>query len=438
MQRGAPDGEKLTPAGINRKIESLQRAAATYQTMSAIQKAGGTAAYLVCDVCDPSAVETTIEKIIQTSGRIDILIHAAGVERSRKLESKSEEEFRTIFSIKVNGFYNLFKTMEAKNCLPKALVSFTSVAGRFGNAGQTDYSAANDALTRLTAAVNQAYPSIQALALDWGAWAEIGMASRGHIPALIERAGIDLMNPQEAAATVRRELEAGTHGEVILAGSLGLLEKQDDPDGGLDVQKANQALISGDPIHVMLSRLSGMSLTEGILLEAELDPTQEAFLKDHAMNGIPLLPGVMGIEGFSVAAQHVASALATSQFGFRSEQITDIAFLTPFKFYRDEARKITWKAQVIREKSGLVAHVTLESTLARLQGKMDILSHFSGKVHLIPAEQPHQNNQTEKPHWNGAYTISAEDIYKLYFHGPSFQVLEGVQRNGEVYLGKLK
>lgn len=437
MQKSLSGGEKLIPASINRKIEALQRAAATHQTISDIQKAGGTAVYLVCDVTDPAAVENAVEKIIQTSGRIDVLIHAAGLERSRKLESKSEEEIQTIFSIKVDGFYNLFKTMESKNCLPKAMVSFTSVAGRFGNAGQTDYSAANDALTRLTAAINHTYPTFQALALDWGAWAEVGMASRGHIPALMERAGIDLMNPQEAAVYVRRELEAGSRGEVILAGSLGLLEKQDDPDGGLDVQKANQALITGDPIHVMLSRLSGMSLSEGILLEAELDPTQEAFLKDHAMNGIPLLPGVMGIEGFSVAAQHVASVLATSQNGFRSELITDITFLTPFKFYRDEARKITWKAQVIREKSGLVAYVTLESTLARIQGKVDILRHFSGKVHLIPAEQPHQNNQTEKPHWNGAYTISAEDIYKLYFHGPSFQVLEGVQRSGDVYLGKL-
>jgi len=195
--------------------------------------------------------------------------------------------------------------------LPNAIVNFGSIAGRFGNRGQTDYSAANDLLTRLSSGIRGQYPSIRVMTLDWGAWAEVGMASRGHIPELMKKAGIDMLNPQEAATFVRRELEAGTSGEVILAGSIGFLETQEDPDGGMDVEKANQALTSGSPIHVMLSRASGFNLKEGILLEAELDPTQEPFLKDHSLNGTPLLPGVMGIEGFAVAAQHVASSLGT-------------------------------------------------------------------------------------------------------------------------------
>jgi hypothetical protein len=232
-------------------------------------------------------------------------------------------------------------------------------------------------------------------------------------------------------------LEAGTTGEVILAGSLGMLETQIDPDGGMDVAKANEALTSGNPIHVMLSRASGFSLQEGILLEALLDPTQEAFLKDHTLNGTPLLPAVMGIEGFAVAAEHVASTLGSAKGGFRVESLSEIEFLTPFKFYKEEPRLITWKAQVVREPEGLVADVTLESKLARLQGKVDLLNHFKGKVHLVPFGQPRRTETSQPPHWNGAYTIQAADIYKLYFHGPSFQVLEGVQKDGDTVLGKL-
>ena len=41
------------------------------------------------------------------------------------------------------------------------------------------------------------------------------------------------------------------------------------------------------------------------------------------------------------------------------------------------------------------------------------------------------------PKWNGNYTVKAEDIYHLYFHGPAFQVLEGVQRSGDILIGKL-
>ena len=437
MERLIQQGQKATPAIVNQQIAALQRAAATQETIKQVEKTGGKATYLVCDVTDQDAVKATVEAILAKEDHIDVLIHAAGIERSRKLESKSDQEFRQIVDIKATGFFNLFKVLENLKKTPQAIVTFGSVAGRFGNTGQTDYSAANNLLARLSYSIHSLYPQIQVVTIDWGAWAEVGMASRGHIPELMRRAGIAMLDPQQAGSLVRRELESGSNGEVILAGSLGVLETQQDPEGGLDIEKANLALTSGEPIHVMLSSAVGVILNEGILLEVELDPTHEPFLKDHALNGIPLLPGVMGIEGFSIAAQHIASSLGSAGSGFRVEALSDIEFLTPFKFYRGEARRITWKAQVVRESSGLVAFVTLESKVARPMGRLDEMKHFQGKVLLVPASQPHTVTTAEPPHWNGAYTVQAADIYKLYFHGPSFQVLEGVQLDGKLVLGKL-
>jgi 3-hydroxymyristoyl/3-hydroxydecanoyl-(acyl carrier protein) dehydratase len=262
------------------------------------------------------------------------------------------------------------------------------------------------------------------------------MASRGYIPRLMKMAGIDMLSPEAAAPLVYEQLVNGGSTEVILSGSLGALEKSLRADGGLDIDAANRALIEGEPIHVMLSRVTGMDVQQGILLEAELSP-DEPFLKDHAMNGIPLLPGVMGIEGFSIAARHVASALGASKGGFEVSHLEDIQFLAPFKFYRDEKRRITWKAQVIRGRHGLVAAVTLESTLALKARPKETILHFSGKVHLTPINEAAEERTVKPPEWNGAYTVPAEDIYKLYFHGPAFQVLEGVQRSGDIVLGKL-
>jgi hypothetical protein len=65
------------------------------------------------------------------------------------------------------------------------------------------------------------------------------------------------------------------------------------------------------------------------------------------------------------------------------------------------------------------------------------MQHFSGKVHLKPHEAQAQEVSSALPLWNGNYTVQSEDIYRLYFHGPAFQVLEGVQRSGENVLGKL-
>jgi hypothetical protein len=196
-------------------------------------------------------------------------------------------------------------------------------------------------------------------------------------------------------------------------------------------------LTEGEPIHIMLSRATGLHLNEGILLEAELDPSHEPFLRDHALNGTPLLPGVMGIEGFTVAAKHIASSIGATKRGFDVTQLEDIQFLAPFKFYRGEKRRVTWKAQVVYEKGGLVANVTLESKLAMKTRQNEIMQHFAGKVHLKPLDIPLEEMTVKPPEWNGAYTVQAADIYRLYFHGPSFQVLEGVQRSGDAVLGKM-
>ena len=52
------------------------------------------------------------------------------------------------------------------------------MAGRFGNLGQTDYSAANDLLCKLASAMRTTRPDTRAIVIDWTAWAGIGMASR--------------------------------------------------------------------------------------------------------------------------------------------------------------------------------------------------------------------------------------------------------------------
>ncbi|MDR3574305.1 MAG: SDR family oxidoreductase [Anaerolineaceae bacterium] len=433
------EGQKATPAKIEQKIAALERADAVLAVLAAVQQAGRKALYRVCDVTDPAAVSSLVKEIVQVEGHLDVIIHAAGVDQSHRLENKSPEEFARVFDVKADGFYNLLKEIVALEQAPKAVVAFTSVAGRFGNFGQTDYSAANDLLCKLVSWLGAAHPEIKALALDWGAWAEVGMASRGNLPEVMRQSGIDMLPPGTTAPLVRAEILAGqSGGEVVLAGALGSLLENREHDGGLDLERANLALIEGEPIHEMLSRATGLDLVKGISLEAELDPQTEPFLKDHALNGIPVLPGVMGIEGFSVAATHVISVLGSSKAGFQVTKMEDVRFLAPFKFYRSEPRRITWHAQVVEEAGGLVAHVSLESTLALRSRPNEIMQHFSGRVYMRPLPLPEISAlRVSPPHWNGAYTVDSETIYRLYFHGPAFQVLDAVQRSGDQVIGRL-
>jgi NAD(P)-dependent dehydrogenase (short-subunit alcohol dehydrogenase family)/uncharacterized ubiquitin-like protein YukD len=438
IKRAAAQGEKVTPVQLESRLAALDRLAALLDVMDAIRQTGAQVTYMTADVTNAGVVRKVVETVVKAEGRVDVLLHAAGIERSHKLEHKPFDEFRLTVSIKADGFFNLFKSLEKRRKLPRAVIFFASIAGRCGNSGQTDYSAANDFLDRLASAMRRQYPGIKTIALDWGPWGEVGMASRGSIPELMQRAGIEMMPPGEAAPMVYRELVCAPAGEAVLCGALGTMERTLPADGGLDLEKANAALTSGHPIHIMLSRVTGMDINDGVILETDLDPSTEPFLRDHAMDGTPLLPGVMGIEGFSVAARHIASVLGSAAYSFRVERLEDIRFLTPFKFYRSQPRRVTWKAQAVNEGGGLVAYVTLESAVSRMGRPAEKVRHFSGKVYLTSAGVKATQATVQPPAWDEATAVHARDIYKLYFHGPVFQVLEGVYRRNGSVVGKLR
>lgn len=437
LRRLAESSAKASPALAEEKLAALERAAATLGLLDEVAAAGGRAEYLACDVTDPVAVAQTVESVLAAAGRVDVFIHAAGVEHSRRLENKQPAEIERTLAVKATGFFNFYRALADRQALPGHILAFSSVAGRFGNAGQTDYGAANDLLCRLVSALRRQHPEIKAQVIDWGAWGEVGMASRGHIPELMKRAGIELLAPSQAAPTVYRELAFAPGGEVVLAGSLGALERPCRDGAVLELEKANAALTQGKPIHVMLSRVTGYDPIDGVVLEAELDPEREPFLKDHAMNGIPLLPGVMGIEGFSEAAQHISSMLGAEKGSFRVSRLEKIQFLAPFKFYHNQPRRVIWKARVLCVDEELVIRATLDSVLALKSRPAQPVQHFSGTVHLTPVDAPVDAPLVQPPHWNGTYTVRAGDIYRLYFHGPAFQVLEGVQRSDQGVLGRM-
>src|SRR5262249_43905974 len=143
----------------------------------------------------------------QKHGRIDVLLHAAGLEISRFLRDKTQAEYDLVFDVKADGWFNL---MHAIGTMPLgAAVAFSSIAGRFGNGGQTDYSAANDLLCKEISSLRRTRPETRGLALDWTAWGGIGMATRGSIPKMMEAAGIDMLPPEMGVPWIRRELTEG-------------------------------------------------------------------------------------------------------------------------------------------------------------------------------------------------------------------------------------
>src|SRR4029079_1692000 len=110
-----------------------------------------------------------------------------------------------------------------------------------------------------------------------------------------------MLPPEVGVPVVRRELTAGgSGGEVLVAGSLGVLLEERHATSGLDPALAAAMAAGNGP---MTGRIEAMTVGEGIHVLTELDPTNQAFLDHHRIEGTPVLPGVMGMEAFAEAAR---------------------------------------------------------------------------------------------------------------------------------------
>jgi acyl transferase domain-containing protein/acyl carrier protein len=400
-------GERATPALVEKELATLERAQAAQAAIDAVTAAGGTAHYRAVNLIDPVAVANVIGEVRTRDGRIDVLLHAAGMERSHFLPDKDPREFDLVFDVKSDGWFNL---IHAIGDMPLgATVAFSSIAGRFGNGGQSDYSAANDLLCKIASSFRTTHPATRAIVIDWTAWSGIGMAARGSIPKMMELAGIDMLQPADGIPWIRRELTAGNRrGEVVAAQSLGILTQEWDGTAGLEPA----AITTRGP---MIGNVS-MGLSSGLTVEVTLDPAQQPFLHDHQIEGTPVLPGVMGIEAFAEAALAILP-------GWHVEAIEDVDFMAPFKFYRHEPRTVTVHAQFSAEGDSIVADCRLTGvrTLPN-QSEPQMTTHFTARVRLT--KQPPAAQAGPAPGAPSEAQVTAPDVYRVYFHGPAYQVVE--------------
>ncbi len=427
FQRLKESGQKATPVMVEKELARLERLQAALNAIQAVERAGGTVHYHCVNLLDGKAMKKVMQAIRKTSGRIDVLLHAGGLEISHLLPDKQPQEFDLVFDVKADGWFNLISNL---GDMPLAsAVVFSSIAGRFGNAGQTDYSAANDLLCKSVSAFKTIRPDTIGVAIDWTAWGGIGMAVRGSIPTVMKAAGIDMLPPEAGIPIVRRELTLGaTNKEVVIAGSLGMMLGEFDDSGGLELSKGSR--LGEQPVgnRIMTGKVRNMGLYSGLTVETTLDPEQQPFLHDHQISGTPVLPGVMGLEAMVEAAMVLFPDLHV-------EAVDNVAFMAPFKFYRNQPRTVTVQATFSGKDDTVFANCSLigERTL---HGKTEpeVTTHFKARVKLSPTAPA--SKKMKVPAAAKSKQVVAEDIYRIYFHGPAYQVLEKSWRSGKKLVGR--
>jgi NAD(P)-dependent dehydrogenase (short-subunit alcohol dehydrogenase family) len=418
-RRIAAHGERATPVLIERELAAIERRCAAQAAIGAITSAGGTVHWYAADLRDDKAMTGVAKAITAASDRVDLLLHAGGLEISRLLPDKPPDEFDLVFDAKVDGWFNLLHGL-GHVPIGTALV-FSSIAGRFGNGGQTDYSAANDLLCKSVSSFRSTRPDTRGIAIDWTAWAGIGMASRGSIPKMMALAGIDMLPPEIGIPLVRREITAGGRGgEVVVAGSLGIM---------LETPGSPPEPVAASGAGPMIGEVA--SHTDGcIVVTTELDPAVQPFLNDHRIEGTPVLPGVMGMEAFAEASRLLAP-------GWEVAAIENVEFLAPFKWYRDQPRRLDVHVSAVPDGECLVATCRIDGRRSLPGQPEQVTTHFTGRVILSRTAGELGTVPPPPPPPRNGPILTPDAIYKVFFHGPAYQVIARAWRDGEATMGDM-
>ncbi|NBC86922.1 MAG: 3-oxoacyl-ACP reductase FabG [Bacteroidetes bacterium] len=143
-QRFAREGARLVIADLD-----TERGA---ETVSSIDGSGGQAIFIQTDVAQVEDAKALAEASIDRFGQIDILINNAGLTRDATLQKMTAEAFEEVIDVNLKGTFHCTKAvvphMEEREF--GRILNATSIAGRYGNFGQTNYVAAKAGVIGMT------------------------------------------------------------------------------------------------------------------------------------------------------------------------------------------------------------------------------------------------------------------------------------------------
>lgn len=162
--------QPLRLAAIEQRVQAVLHDREMRATMVELVERGARIEYHAADVSNEDQVKALLDDLYQRFGRIDAVIHGAGVLEDRLLRDKTAASAARVIAAKADSAFLLSRYLRP-NCL-RFLGFFTSVAGRWGNRGQADYAVSNEIVNRLAWLLRARWgDQIKIAAFNWGPWA---------------------------------------------------------------------------------------------------------------------------------------------------------------------------------------------------------------------------------------------------------------------------
>lgn len=262
----AKNSGKIRPIDVDRVVKRILKDRDIRANLAAMKAAGAQVEYHALDLRDADAFGALIDGIYAKRGRIDGVLHGAGIIDDKLVKDKSLESFASVYRTKVVPAQIMASKLKPESL--KFLVLFSSIAGRFGNAGQCDYSAANEVLNKLADRLSHRWPQVHSVSINWGPWAA-GMVSEELLKLYAARDILPI--PLDSGTNHCLEvLEHGDRGEseILIAASLEriveLMGRKPHPDQA-EVERTGMASPKAETVELSMQAQFLTPVSAGII-----------------------------------------------------------------------------------------------------------------------------------------------------------------------------
>ena len=206
---------ELAKAGYDVAISYAGNEEAANKTIEELQELNVKAKSYKFDVSDKEACSKAIEEIIAEFGRLDVLVNNAGITRDGLFMRMNADNWEAVINTNLNSVF--YMTNPVVRLMMKqrsgCIINMSSIVGVYGNAGQTNYSAAKAGLIGFTKSLAKEIGSrnIRVNAIAPG-FIQTDMTKGLEETKIAEHIALNrLGNPEDIAKTVRFLAEDGTY-----------------------------------------------------------------------------------------------------------------------------------------------------------------------------------------------------------------------------------
>ncbi|TBR61054.1 polyketide synthase [Westiellopsis prolifica IICB1] len=436
LQKARNLGLTPTPIQIDRQLQNLLRDRTITNNLKQFRQAGAQVEYFAVDVRNAEEFGTAINNIYTRYGRLDAVIHGAGIIEDKLIADKSFASLERVFDTKVDSTFLLYRYLRPESL--KLLVLFSSVAGRYGNRGQSDYAAANEVMNRFAWQMDHSWSNTRVVAINWGPWDTTGMASEEVKKQFRER-GIIPIPLAAGRQFFLDELYYGRKGEAEVvagegpweayegSGTRGQGDKGTRETRGQGGQgghgewgdTGNGERIRANSPHLLLPSPPQLQPNGTVTLEHTFSLATDPYLEDHRLDGKPVLPAAVALEWFG---EFVQSAWPEWQV----TEVCQLRVLRGFVLDSQAGKKVLFQARASSHADSESLQVAVEIVDPELN-----LPFYRASVILRPQlEEPLASEILLLSSGQKLQSTVAYDTY--LFHGQRFQLITAIDRVNNV------